>query len=54
MNVTEHGIQFLQMNRRDPKPRSRGLTEIRAPYYIVVGRRYLEDLFEMMGACVDR
>jgi phosphosulfolactate synthase (CoM biosynthesis protein A) len=44
---------FLQVNEREGKPRKRGLTEIRGPYYSVVGRRYLEDLFETMGAYVD-
>ena len=29
------------------------MTEIRGPYYTPVGRRYLEDLFETMGAYVD-
>lgn len=43
----------LQLNRRDPKPRSRGLTEIRGPYYSVVGVRYLTDVRETMGAYVD-
>src|SRR5437588_2033488 len=44
---------FLRVNEREAKPRKRGLTEIRGPYYSVVGRRYLEDLFETMGAYVD-
>src|SRR5215813_8147266 len=44
---------FLQFNEREAKPRKRGLTEIRGPYYSVVGRRYLEDPFETMGAYVD-
>jgi hypothetical protein len=44
---------FLQVNQREPKPRTHGLTEIRGPYYSVVGRRYLEDLFELMGEYVD-
>src|SRR5213593_4376057 len=44
---------FLRVNEREGKPRKRGLTEIRGPYYSVVGRHYLEDLFEMMGAYVD-
>src|SRR5207253_8219323 len=30
-----------------------GVTEIRGPYYTPVGRRYLEDLLETMGAYVD-
>jgi phosphosulfolactate synthase (CoM biosynthesis protein A) len=44
---------FLRRNRRDPKPRSRGVTEIRGPYYSVVGPRYLEDLLEGFGEYVD-
>jgi phosphosulfolactate synthase (CoM biosynthesis protein A) len=44
---------FLRTNRREPKPRSRGVTEIRGPYYSVVGRRYLEDLLEGFGDQVD-
>ncbi len=44
---------FLRTNERGQKPRKRGLTEIRGPYYSVIGRRYLEDLLEMMGAYVD-
>jgi phosphosulfolactate synthase (CoM biosynthesis protein A) len=50
---TERSFPFLQVNQREAKPRKRALTEIRGPYYSVVGRRYLEDLFEMMGAYVD-
>jgi len=49
----ERSFSFLQINDREGKPRKRGLTEIRGPYYSVVGRRYLEDLFETMGAYVD-
>jgi phosphosulfolactate synthase (CoM biosynthesis protein A) len=49
----ERTFPFLRVNERDPKPRKRGLTEIRGPYYSVVGHRYLEDLFETMGAYVD-
>jgi phosphosulfolactate synthase (CoM biosynthesis protein A) len=44
---------FLQINQREAKPRRRGLTEIRGPYYSAYGRRHLEDLFETMGAYVD-
>src|SRR5204862_3098745 len=50
---TERSFPSLQVNQRQTKPRKRGLTEIRGPYYSVVGRRYLEDLFETMGAYVD-
>src|SRR5213596_4181147 len=49
----DRSFPFLRVNERDGKPRTRGLTEIRGPYYSVVGRRYLEDLFETMGAYVD-
>src|SRR6184192_2629601 len=44
---------FLRVNERESKPRNRGLTEIRGPYYSVIGPRYLEDLFETMGAYID-
>src|SRR5437667_3000204 len=49
----ERSFPFLTLNEREGKPRKRGLTEIRGPYYSVLGRRYLEDLFETMGAYVD-
>src|ERR1700757_4559070 len=49
----ERSFPFLGGNQREGKPRKRGLTEIRGPYYSVIGRRYLEDLFETMGAYVD-
>src|ERR1051325_4439550 len=49
----ERSFPFLHVNERGAKPRERGLTEIRGPYYSVVGPRYLEDLFETMGAYVD-
>src|SRR5947208_15568442 len=45
----QHSFPFLQVNEREGKPRRRGLTEIRGPYYSVVGRRYLEELFETMS-----
>jgi phosphosulfolactate synthase (CoM biosynthesis protein A) len=46
-------FDFLRMNRRPGKPRTRGVTEIRGPYYTVMGRGYLEDVLETMGAYVD-
>src|SRR5437868_7923041 len=52
-NKSDRSFPFLPINERDSKPRRRGLTEIRGPYYSIVGRRYLEDLFETMGAYVD-
>src|SRR6266513_4605602 len=49
----ERGFPFLQVNERGGKPRKRGLTEVRGPYYSAYGRRHLEDLFETMGAYID-
>ena len=49
----QRSFPFLRVNKREGKPRKRALTEIRGPYYSVVGRRYLKDLFDMMGAYVD-
>src|SRR5437773_10870757 len=49
----KRGFQFLRTNPRPDKPRQRGITEIRGPYYSVIGQRYLHDLLETMGAYVD-
>lgn len=49
----ERAFNFLKTNQRQPKPRSRGLTEMRGPYYTPMGRRYLEDVLETMGEYVD-
>jgi len=48
-----HTFQFLHDNQRPAKPRSVGLSEIRGPYYTVMGRRYLRDLLESVGDAVD-
>lgn len=50
---SERAFSFLRMNERQEKPRQRGLTEVRGPYYSVVGKRYLEDMLETMGDYVD-
>jgi phosphosulfolactate synthase (CoM biosynthesis protein A) len=49
----ERAFSFIPRNARDPKPRTRGLTEIRGPYYSAMGERYLSDVLETMGAYVD-
>ncbi|KAL8295971.1 hypothetical protein RB600_001455 [Gaeumannomyces tritici] len=49
----DQGFGFTRHNRRDPKPRSRSVTEIRGPYYSVMGKRYLQDILETMGYYVD-
>jgi phosphosulfolactate synthase (CoM biosynthesis protein A) len=46
-------FDFLRMNEREDKPRSRGITEIRGPYYSAMGKRYLSDVLETMGEHVD-
>lgn len=51
--MSERPFAFLKANRRDPKPRTRGLTEIRGPYYSPMGTRYLADVLETMGEYVD-
>ncbi len=54
MNKTdERAFSFLRVNDRQAKPRTRGVTEIRGPYYAPMGKRYLEDILETMGAYVD-
>ena len=50
---TERAFQFIRVNERDAKPRKHGVTEIRGPYYSVMGTRYLQDVLETMGAYVD-
>jgi phosphosulfolactate synthase (CoM biosynthesis protein A) len=46
-------FDFLRMNERQGKPRSRGITEIRGPYYSAMGERYLQDVLETMGEYAD-
>ena len=46
-------FEFLKMNDRPRKPRDKGVTEIRGPYYTPMGKRYLQDILETMGAYVD-
>ncbi len=50
---SDRAFPFLRVNERPPKPRHRGITEIRGPYYAPVGKRYLEDVLETMGTYVD-
>src|SRR3954464_12832550 len=48
-----HAFGFIRKNQRPGKPRTSGVTEIRGPYYSVMGRRYLADVLETMGDYVD-
>jgi phosphosulfolactate synthase (CoM biosynthesis protein A) len=49
----ERAFPFIRLNERESKPRARGITEIRGPYYTPMGKRYLRDILETMGAYVD-
>jgi phosphosulfolactate synthase (CoM biosynthesis protein A) len=58
MSKLEHdenarAFPFISLNEREAKPRTRGNTEIRGPYYTPMGKRYLEDVLETMGTYVD-
>src|SRR5215471_4768719 len=51
--MNERAFPFIRMNEREGKPRTRGITEIRGPYYTPMGKRYLEDVLETMGDYID-
>lgn len=53
LNPQERAFDFLQVNARQSKPRTLGVTEIRGPYYTPMGKRYLKDILETMGDYVD-
>jgi phosphosulfolactate synthase (CoM biosynthesis protein A) len=49
----QRAFSFLRFNEREAKPRTRGVTEIRGPYYTPLGKRYLQDILETMGQYID-
>ena len=51
--MERRAFDFVPLNRRDRKPRKRGLTEMRGPYYTPMGTRYLRDILETVGDWVD-
>jgi len=51
--AVNEAFDFLRVNARPGKPRSTGLTEIRGPYYSVIGKRLLADVLDLMGHAVD-
>jgi phosphosulfolactate synthase (CoM biosynthesis protein A) len=51
--TADRAFSFLPVNDRQGKPRERGITEMRGPYYDPVGKRRLLDIFETCGAYVD-
>jgi phosphosulfolactate synthase (CoM biosynthesis protein A) len=53
VQTNNRAFAFLKVNERQSKPRTRGVTEMRGPYYSPMGKRYLQDVLETMGAYVD-
>ena len=51
--TTELAFPLLRAGHRHPKRRSRGVTEIRGPYYSVMEPRYVRDVLDTMGEHVD-
>jgi phosphosulfolactate synthase (CoM biosynthesis protein A) len=51
--MTKNAFDFIRKNQRPGKPRKTGITEIRGPYYTVMGKNYLEDVLSTMGPYVD-
>lgn len=51
--MKENPFDFIRKNKRAGKPRKTGLTEIRGPYYTVMGKNYLEDVLNTMGPYID-
>ena len=51
--MDDRAFDFLRLNDRPEKPRDRGITEIRGPYYDPMGPRELRDILETMGHWVD-
>lgn len=49
----ERAFSFIELNKRDPKPRRAGITEIRGPYYTPMGKNYLADVLETMDSYID-
>lgn len=54
-NAVPHNVSFNFVPRayRPVKPRSFGITEIRAPYYDTFGTRHLQDIFDVADQWVD-
>lgn len=51
--ASKSAFAFLPSNALPPKPRGKGLTEIRGPYYYPVTATYLDELLSDWGAYVD-
>lgn len=51
--MDKNPFDFLRIHKRGKKPRKTGITEIRGPYYTVMGKNYLEDVLTTMGEHID-
>ncbi len=51
--MTDRAFDFLHVNERESKPRDKGITEMRGPYYDPMGPRELQDILDTMGEYVD-
>lgn len=51
--MEKYPFDFIRKNERGTKPRKTGITEIRGPYYTVMGKNYLEDVLSTFGSYVD-
>ncbi len=51
--MKDNPFDFIHANDLGKKPRKKGITEIRGPYYSIMGKRYLEDVLETAGPYVD-
>jgi phosphosulfolactate synthase (CoM biosynthesis protein A) len=51
--MKDYPFDFVRKNKREKKPRTKGVTEIRGPYYTVMGKNYLEDVLETMSPYID-
>ena len=52
-SVVQSAYNFLPKNALAEKPREKGLTEIRGPYYFPVTATYLDELLSDWGSYVD-
>lgn len=48
-----HDLSFLRMNQHPGKPATRGITEVRGPFYNTFGPGHLRDSLEAAGQFVD-
>ncbi len=51
--MSQYPFDFIRTNKPSPKPRTKRVTEIRGPYYSVMGKSYLEDVLSTMEPYVD-